>query len=288
MSKHLPSILKLFGILVALCCPPVVPAAEPNAPIPDFLIGEWLVNSVHVPPRHYDTRDQPDVLQNDPIYVGRVFRFTRDEISILPQESACRFKISAQIDSMSVSDLIQRSFGQAPSLQDFGLSIAFEGSQKVIRVRCGDKFLFPGSGSLSNEGADAIFGVWVLQLPDGQLAVRWDREALLILEKFRPSAHQVPSFNCGQAKTESERAICGSPVLALFDLSVTDAYKRMRETGTVGMIHALNASQKRWLAARERCRRDTKCLAEIMFQRLSDIDNLRVSRDESRPWESSY
>lgn len=298
MNTHFSLNFRLAALLAMLCLAPLSPASEPSGAlavgrfpdIPDFLIGDWLITGLYVD-RHFDPTGQPEYdlgrnfkFPNDPTDVGRIFRFTREKVSInVPGLTACRSKPNLQVDSITVDDLIRRSFHLARSPQDFGLSIPLEGPQKVIRLRCEDEFF--SFHFLLDQRPDNIEGSWILRLRDGKLAMRWESESILTLEKFEPSAHAKPSFDCAKAKSVSEQAICASPELALYDLSVAEAYRRLKDSGDAAKIRAFAATQKKWLAKRENCKQDKLCLADTMLDRVIDIQTLQHAVDLSEPWE---
>ena len=72
-----------------------------------------------------------------------------------------------------------------------------------------------------------------------------------------------PSFRCAAARTASERSICGSEVLRIFDSQIARAFESMRIANRASVLH----EQRHWLEARDRsCSggRDVDCLAEMM------------------------
>jgi uncharacterized protein YecT (DUF1311 family) len=262
--------------------------SDPTA-FPGFLVGEWLVTEVHVD-RHIDRTGQPDphgepysTFYNDPVYVGRVFRISEHAISWKESGvTGCDSPLTLQVDTYTITELFKRSFRFARSPDDFGLSIPTDGVQMVYRFMCEGR-AWHGT-ILFDKKPDDIDG-WILHLPDGKLAVRWDVESILMLERFKPAEHATPSFNCELAKTVSEQAICESPVLALYDLSVDTAYKQLLKTGNAAKIRLLKASQKGWMAKREECQRDKNCLADRMLTRVFDIQRLQGADDLSEQWQ---
>jgi hypothetical protein len=68
---------------------------------------------------------------------------------------------------------------------------------------------------------------------------------MLSLSVLAVSAVDLPSFNCGPKNSPIEAAICGDPELAAYDRAMAFAYVRMKP--------AARATQRDWLAERNRC-----------------------------------
>ena len=68
---------------------------------------------------------------------------------------------------------------------------------------------------------------------------------MLPLMVFAASVADLPSFACTPANAPIEAAICADPELAAYDRAMALAYPRMKP--------ALRATQKAWLAERDRC-----------------------------------
>jgi uncharacterized protein YecT (DUF1311 family) len=71
-----------------------------------------------------------------------------------------------------------------------------------------------------------------------------------------------PSFDCARARTNTEKAICGSETLRIFDLEAARAFARLRQ-----QTPAVLVEQRQWLKMRDKaCSNggDVDCLAELM------------------------
>ena len=78
-----------------------------------------------------------------------------------------------------------------------------------------------------------------------------------------PSAN--PSFACSKAQTETEKAICGSEVLRIFDAQIGRAFSTLKTKAGPAIVE----EQRRWLQTRDHsCAADVDCLAEKMRTRL--------------------
>lgn len=126
--------------------------------------------------------------------------------------------------------------------------------------------------------ADRSNLVWFIVLDNGQLAMSWQEETILILKRIPVNAKPVASFDCTKAATDVEKTICGSVALAAYDQSVTQTYKSalayyQTKQNAKEQIATLKQSQKEWLAKRNTCGTDEMCLEKSMSERISDIDS---------------
>jgi uncharacterized protein len=67
-------------------------------------------------------------------------------------------------------------------------------------------------------------------------------------------AQEQPSFDCTRAHTQVEHVLCagGNSGMGWIDQTMTDLYKAVIQTSG-GQADALRASQRAWLARRDRC-----------------------------------
>jgi len=98
-----------------------------------------------------------------------------------------------------------------------------------------------------------------------------------------------PSFSCRSVRRDSERTICDRPGLARLDnemaalyVEVRDGYRRGRERD------ALVQEQRTWLAARNDCGQDVRCLRGLYNDRIFELEIHRnAQRDIGRAPEPS-
>jgi uncharacterized protein YecT (DUF1311 family) len=70
-----------------------------------------------------------------------------------------------------------------------------------------------------------------------------------------------PSFSCEKAQSSTERAICGSDVLRIFDAQISRAFAKLLPNERQAAL----SEQRAWLHARDKsCGGDQNCLAEMM------------------------
>lgn len=86
-----------------------------------------------------------------------------------------------------------------------------------------------------------------------------------------------PSFNCGRARSRSERLVCTSPDLAARDRRMSSQFYSALARSDAGTRSVLRASRDRFLARRERCGSDA-CVAQAYEQRMEEIRDIAGSR----------
>lgn len=94
--------------------------------------------------------------------------------------------------------------------------------------------------------------------------------SLIALAVASPLAHAV-SFDCTKASTSVEKEICTDPLLGRLDDALSENYKYMLAANIGdGAKRDLKASQKKWLAVRNRCA-NKSCLIETYRQRVDEV-----------------
>ncbi|MFC3228402.1 lysozyme inhibitor LprI family protein [Marinibaculum pumilum] len=94
----------------------------------------------------------------------------------------------------------------------------------------------------------------------------------VLLAADRPAAAQ--SFDCGKARTATEKAICDSPPLGFLDSDMARTYEEARHrAGPAGERHVLD-SQRAWLKSRDRCGGKADCLIGSYRARLRQIGQM--------------
>lgn len=82
-----------------------------------------------------------------------------------------------------------------------------------------------------------------------------------------------PSFNCNNARTRSERAVCASEALAGLDRQMAAQYVRALRDAGPREAQLLEQTRDRFLAYRERCRSD-RCIADVYQGRMREIGDI--------------
>lgn len=85
------------------------------------------------------------------------------------------------------------------------------------------------------------------------------------------AARRGPGFDCTKAATAAEKAICADPLLGELDGVLSENYRFMMasDIGDDARAH-LKASQRSWLAERNRCE-DRECLARVYHSRIDEV-----------------
>lgn len=89
----------------------------------------------------------------------------------------------------------------------------------------------------------------------------------------RPQASARPSFNCGAARTRSERMVCSSSGLAARDRAMSSQYYSALANADNSRRRALRQTRDRFLAYRERCATEA-CVAEAYEGRMMEIRDI--------------
>jgi uncharacterized protein len=105
-------------------------------------------------------------------------------------------------------------------------------------------------------------------LDASHLGVAYDSDTVLVLERLAPGAPVRPSFDCAKAASPAETSICSSQALAGYDRSIASVYGRLLADADAAARPKLEQDQRAWLATREACKADERCLADNMADRL--------------------
>jgi uncharacterized protein len=90
--------------------------------------------------------------------------------------------------------------------------------------------------------------------------------SLLVIQ----SAH-AQSFNCGNARTPDEIAICEDGRLSRLDERLSRRFYRIRNSLYGPERARLDWTQSRWLDARHRCGYDRGCIAATYRARIAEL-----------------
>ena len=276
MKKRSLLFIGLFNLSVvfifSIICAPVSTwgGSKPGKPLSPTLIGTWQVTEVHI---DRGTSRRLHVQRNDPALKGRLLTISNKKMtSDISYGDVCD-EATALSNRMTAGDLIKSSMGrrwitpEIPTAKDFELPVAENEPLEVLSVSCKDGLW--GSELGRREG---IRGAWIVVLPEGQLAMRWYDESILILSRLPEDAKPKASFNCSKASTPAEKTICGSIELSSFDCSVAESYfdavRYFQKGNDSKGLRRLKAAQKAWLSKRNACGTDANCLRKSMEKQL--------------------
>ena len=89
----------------------------------------------------------------------------------------------------------------------------------------------------------------------------------------RPQASARPSFNCANARTRGERAVCGDPGLAALDRQMAAQYRSAFAASDRETRAELERSRGNFLAFRDRCPSDA-CIVDTYRGRMREIRDI--------------
>ena len=86
-----------------------------------------------------------------------------------------------------------------------------------------------------------------------------------------------PSFNCANARTSGERAVCSDPGLAALDRTMAAQYGRALSSADEGERELLRQTRDRFLRFRDRCP-NRQCIADAYNGRMREIRDISEGR----------
>jgi hypothetical protein len=249
-----------------------------KATLPASLIGIWEVSGAHIDTGATHT---PSYQYDDPRLTGRVITITANNMMAESLSSAPCTGITVATKRMSALSLVSDSMAgramapEKPTPEDYELPLKSNSLIDVISINCKENGLW--HRGLGARGG--VRGAWIIGLPNGQLAIRWLGETILLLDKVEQNTKPKPSFACEKANTPVEKTICSSISLAGYDRSVAtyyawnnDAFKKVKD---IKAIKRLSLDQKNWVKEkRDICGTNEKCLEHEMAERLEVLASI--------------
>jgi hypothetical protein len=92
-----------------------------------------------------------------------------------------------------------------------------------------------------------------------------------------PTASARPSFNCGNARTRGEIAVCRDSGLASLDRQMASQFYSARRNASPSERALLDRTRGRFLAYRDRCQSDS-CIADAYRGRIAEIRDIMGGR----------
>ena len=96
-----------------------------------------------------------------------------------------------------------------------------------------------------------------------------------------PTASASPSFNCRNARTRGEIAVCGDAGLAGMDRQMASQFNSAMSRADAGERALLERTRGRFLSYRDSCRTDS-CVADTYRGRMREIDDIMAGRWRGR------
>ena len=92
-----------------------------------------------------------------------------------------------------------------------------------------------------------------------------------------PTGRAQPSFDCAQARSRGEQAVCADPGLAQLDRAMAAEYQRALSASTPEQAAALRQTRDRFLGYRDRCP-TSACIADSYNGRIREIRDIVSGR----------
>lgn len=92
-----------------------------------------------------------------------------------------------------------------------------------------------------------------------------------------PPGPARPSFDCADARSRGEQAVCDDPGLASLDRAMAAEYRRALAASTPDQAAALRQTRDRFLAYRDRCP-NSSCVADAYTGRIREIRDIVAGR----------
>ena len=96
-----------------------------------------------------------------------------------------------------------------------------------------------------------------------------------------PRADASPSFNCRNARTRGEIAVCGNAGLASLDRQMASQFNSALSRADPGERALLQRTRNRFLSYRDSCRSDS-CIADTYRGRMREIQDIMAGRWQGR------
>ena len=94
----------------------------------------------------------------------------------------------------------------------------------------------------------------------------------LICASLLPLPAQTASYDCTQASTSAEIAVCANPGLNRLDEDMAVLYRSLLEELPQRQASRLREDQRSWLTARNSCGADVRCLRARYQERISRLN----------------
>jgi uncharacterized protein YecT (DUF1311 family) len=92
-----------------------------------------------------------------------------------------------------------------------------------------------------------------------------------------PQQTASPSFNCANARTRGEEAVCSNPALASLDRQMARQYNAAASEADSSQRRLLERTRSRFLSYRDRCTND-ECVASTYRSRMREISDIMENR----------
>lgn len=240
---------------------------------PVSLYGKWQIRQVEI--NNSSTR-RLNYQFNDPRLVGRVLDISANRLSSnFPEDGTC-LSLSVSSGTETINSLISKiSAGDKnTTAKDYELSIDGNRIYPVEKFSCKSGYFGPGVGNNDNR-------TWFFIIDRDTLLTNWFDLTIIKMNRLPQKPTPVASFNCKNAQSKTERAICQNFDLAAWDNSVNKTWiltKELQQSiGNRDNLRNLHAEQVEWLKNRNKCGSDERCLTKIMEIRIEQLMSMNTS-----------
>jgi hypothetical protein len=169
------------------------------------------------------------------------------------------------------------SWGKAHFSQ-YGIPISDKEEINVFRFKCGGRYFGESVNSVAK-----FVGAWTIKLGSDKIAMRWHDNKIIVLDRLKKGHSLSPSFSCSGPLNPTEKVICEIDELAGYDKSIAEAcretLKKFNDIKDSPPLVKFHDAQKKWVAARNQCRENRKCIKEKMARRIQEITSFDPDSD---------
>ena len=166
---------------------------------------------------------------------------------------------------------------------DYVIQPAADGNGDVVLVKNADSIIAPlATLARVTEPAPSTGSVDLNELGPGQPEATIDQSESANAEVGPPSSSAArPSFDCANARTKGELAVCGDSGLAALDVNMATQYRRAISAADDDQRSILQSTRDRFLAYRDRCP-SRQCIADAYVGRMREIRDIMEGRWQPR------
>lgn len=159
---------------------------------------------------------------------------------------------------------------------DYMVQPAADGTGNVVRLGNADSIVVPLATLSRTRAAEPSGPVELPTLENEATEEELEREQPEQMEQ--PQALEAnPSFDCDDARTRSEIAVCNDPGLASLDRQMAAQFNRAMMQADRGQRRLLERTRDRFLGYRNRCATN-QCIAETYRSRMREISDILADR----------
>lgn len=280
-KRYLATLLLILSLAGSACHSKDDSISAPVA-LPASLIGTWQVAEVHTDQGNAHWSGTKEDKYNIYKFLGRAFVLTPQRLTTnAPRDKRCdtpkiivHHTTAGRVVETSIAS---RPLAMArPTPKDFQLPLSDDAPVEVLSLICKDGPYVGNLGGDLNPNV-GINGAWIIVLNKEEIALRWNDETILVLNRLAENTKPVASFNCAKASSTAEKTICASVPLAAYDQSVAQTYALALEyfktkNYAAAKVAGFKESQRLWRTQRNACDADKMCLEKFMGDRIVKIN----------------